>query len=82
MILGASARVADSERMTLNFLTKRRPTTDCEHMAQIRLEIAGMSRSVCESCGKVSVGYVEDHYGPERVQELAPFLGTDDDTDD
>jgi hypothetical protein len=81
MVLGASARVADSERMTLNFLTKRRPTTECDHTAQMRLEIAGMSRSVCESCGKVSVGYVEDHYGPERVQELAPLLGADD-TDD
>ncbi|HJS72393.1 MAG TPA: hypothetical protein VJ858_06655 [Acidimicrobiia bacterium] len=47
--------------MTLNFLTKRRRTTECTHEKQMRIEVAGMSRDVCESCGRVSVGYVDDH---------------------
>lgn len=51
--------------MTLSFLNKR---ADCEHRFQMRIEIAGMSREVCESCGKVSVGYVESHISSERAQ--------------
>lgn len=30
-----------------------------------------MSREFCEACGKVTVSYVEEHYNPERVQEVA-----------
>lgn len=56
--------------MSLRFLTKVRATASCEHESQIRLEVAGMSREVCESCGRVSVDYVEDHYRPERVEEV------------
>lgn len=47
--------------MTISFLAKRRTTTDCPHLVELRLEIAGMIRSVCDNCGRVSVGYVEDH---------------------
>lgn len=57
--------------MQLNFLTKRRPTTThCEHTSEVRLEIAGLNRSVCESCGRVSVEYLGDHLGTRRSQEL------------
>ena len=54
-------RNVDHRSMTLNFLTKRRMTTECTHEKQIRTEVAGMSREVCESCGRVSVGFVDDH---------------------
>ena len=57
--------------MTLNFLSQRRLTTDCGHAAQMKIEIAGMSREVCELCGKITVSYVEDHFSPHRAQELA-----------
>lgn len=57
--------------MTLSFLSKRRLTADCTHSNQMRIEIAGMSREVCEACGKVTVSYIEEHYDPERVQGLA-----------
>jgi hypothetical protein len=33
----------------------------CSHKSEMRMEIAGMSRSVCESCGRVSVTYIDDH---------------------
>lgn len=56
--------------MSLRFLTKSRITENCAHESQIRIEVAGMSRDVCERCGRVSVGYVEDHYKPERVEEV------------
>jgi hypothetical protein len=36
-------------------------TTECTHEKQMRIEVAGMSREVCESCGRVSVGFVDDH---------------------
>lgn len=56
--------------MTLNFLSKNRVTGHCEHESQIRTEVAGMSREVCESCGKVTVGYIQSHIRPERAQKL------------
>lgn len=34
----------------------------------MRIEIAGMSREVCENCGRVSVGYVEEHYTEQGAQ--------------
>lgn len=63
--------------MSLNFMSKRRSPDKCAHAAQVRIEIAGMSRSVCEGCGQISVGYVEDHFAEERVQEVALLLGSD-----
>lgn len=63
----SSSSAADDSMMTLSFLNKR---SDCEHKFQMRIEIAGMSREVCESCGKVSVGYVESHISPERAQSF------------
>lgn len=69
--------------MTLSFLSKRRLTADCSHSNQMRIEIAGMSREVCEACGKVTVSYVEVHYNPERVQEVATkSFGPTADSDD
>lgn len=56
--------------MTLKFLSKNKVTGACEHESQIRTEVAGMSREVCESCGKVTVGYIQSHIQPERAQEL------------
>ena len=56
--------------MTIKFLSKNRPTPNCKHEKQIRTMVAGMSREVCESCGKVSVGYVENHLGSERAEKL------------
>jgi hypothetical protein len=57
------ALIDDDWGMTINFRSMRRPTTPpCDHESQIRTEIAGMSRSVCETCGRVSVGYVGNHF--------------------
>jgi hypothetical protein len=68
--------------MTLNFLSKRRHTTDCKHTTQMKIEIAGMSREVCESCGKVTVSYVDEHFSRERAQELAERSVGSDSSDD
>lgn len=65
---------ADEIRMTIKFLSKHGPTTECKHESQMRMEIAGMSREVCESCGKVSVGYVENHLASERADKLEAAL--------
>jgi hypothetical protein len=68
--------------MTLNFLSKRRHMTDCSHKSQMKIEIAGMSREVCESCGKVTVSFVDEHFSRERAQELAErSVGADDTSD-
>lgn len=56
--------------MTIKFLSRHGPTNQCGHESQMRTEIAGMSREVCESCGKVSVGYVGNHLVHERAEEL------------
>ena len=52
------------------FLSKRSITSDCKHETQMKLEVAGMSRAVCELCGKISVGYVADHFQVEQAQEV------------
>jgi hypothetical protein len=52
-----------------NFRTKRRMSS-CSHESLIRIEIAGMSREVCESCGRVAIGYVENH-ARAKVAQLA-----------
>lgn len=56
--------------MSIKFLSKHRSITDCKHESQMRIEVAGMSREVCEACGKVTVGYIENHLGSERAQKL------------
>lgn len=55
--------VEDSD-MPLKFLAKGRTTANCKHDSVIRIEVAGMSREVCEDCGRVSLGYVEQHLQP------------------
>lgn len=52
----------DESDMTINFRSLRRVTPECEHETEIKTEIAGLSRTVCESCGRVSVGYVGNHF--------------------
>lgn len=61
--------MVDVSCMTLNFLGRRKVTAECTHRFQMRIEVAGMSREVCESCGQVSVGYVEDHFLVEPALE-------------
>jgi len=56
--------------MTIKFLSKHGSITQCTHESQMRMEIAGMSREVCEACGKVSVGYVENHLGSDSAEKL------------
>ena len=63
--------------MSLSFMSKRRSPDKCDHPARVRIEIAGMSRSVCEACGKISVGFVEDHFAEERVQEVELLLASE-----
>lgn len=53
--------IVDVFFMTITFRSKRRTTDNCVHSHQVHMEIAGMSRAVCETCGRVSVGYVENH---------------------
>lgn len=61
--------------MTFKFPPRRRATATCTHDTQMRIEVAGLSREVCEACGKVSVGFVEHHYA-EDVDDAA--TSTDD----
>lgn len=76
MVHGSGAVFADENRMELSFLTNRRSTATCEHVHQVSFEIAGMSRSVCENCGKVSVRYIENHFSPERIYEVESMLSS------
>lgn len=62
--------LVDLSGMTLKFLSKHAMTADCPHESQMRLEVAGMSRDVCEACGKVSVGYLANHLKSDRSQEV------------
>lgn len=57
------AAVADLSDMALKFLTKRRMTSNCAHESLMRIEVAGMSREVCEECGRVKLGFIEAHHG-------------------
>jgi hypothetical protein len=68
----------DPSLMTLNFLPRRRLTAECAHERQMRIEVAGMSREVCESCGRVSVAYVGDHF---QRDDVAAVSGSDDSSD-
>lgn len=65
--------------MTMNFLAKRRITAECEHASRMCTEIAGMRREVCESCGRVSVAYIEDHFHPDRIHEVEVEMVDSDD---
>ena len=47
---------------------KRRTTAQCNHESVIRIEVAGMSREVCEGCGRVSLAYVEEHFRTKLAQ--------------
>ncbi|MGD2042952.1 MAG: hypothetical protein PVJ28_04820 [Acidimicrobiia bacterium] len=60
----------DDHLMTINFRSKRRTTSECPHETSMRIEVAGMSREVCESCGRVSVGFVEEHFSSEGAQAV------------
>ena len=60
--------------MELKFMSKRRPATQCKHTSEVRLEIAGLVRSVCETCGRVSVDVVEDRFSPERRHGPGPLV--------
>lgn len=57
--------------MTLNLLARRQFTSECKHENQRRIEIAGMSRTVCQSCGRVSIGYLEHHYDSDSTVTLS-----------
>ncbi len=70
MTLEFSSPPVDEIYMTIKFLSKNRATTNCAHETQIRTMVAGMSREVCKACGKVSVGYVENHLGAEGSEKL------------
>lgn len=71
----------DVYRMTINFRSRRRTTSDCEHETSMRIEVAGMSREVCESCGRVSVGFVEEHFSPEGAQAVESKAACSDSVD-
>lgn len=60
---------ADPDHMTLSFRAKKRPSSTCIHPSEISIEVAGMSRSVCESCGRVSLVFVDNHY-KDRADEI------------
>jgi hypothetical protein len=58
--------------MTINFRGRARVINDCMHDSTMRIEVAGMSREVCEGCGRVSLGFVEDHYSEWMDSESFP----------
>lgn len=45
----------------MNIITRRRQVADCDHQTTIRTENAGLSRNVCRTCGRVSLGFVATH---------------------
>lgn len=55
--------------MGFSFSAKQRSAVMCAHSNEITTEIAGLNRSVCEQCGRVSVSYVKDAY-PSVWKEL------------
>jgi hypothetical protein len=58
----------DQPCMGFSFSTKQRSTALCKHTTEIKIEVAGLSRSVCESCGNVSVGFVKDIYPEDWIE--------------
>ena len=57
--------------MSLNFRARSRMAANCKHESKIRIVVAGMSREVCEACGRVSLGYVENHRRTELISSEA-----------
>lgn len=55
--------------MSKNFRSRLRSMDKCSHTREMRTEIAGMSRSVCEDCGRVSVTYIDDHLRRTRSSQ-------------
>ena len=49
---------------------------NCRHESTMRIVVAGMSREVCEACGRVSLGYVGDHRHTELVHSGAVTSST------
>lgn len=47
--------------MSKKFRSRLRNMEKCSHTSELRMEIAGLSRAVCERCGRVSVAYIDDH---------------------
>lgn len=64
-------RPAEALSMSVNFLARSRITANCKHESTVRIEVAGMSREVCEACGRVSLGYVENHCHSTLVHRTA-----------
>ena len=60
--------MVDHHDMTIHFRSRRRTTAECKHQTSILIEIAGMSREVCETCGRVSDG-VAGRYGTTSAEE-------------
>jgi hypothetical protein len=57
--------------MSLNFKARSRMAANCRHELSMRIVVAGMSREVCEACGRVSLGYVENHRRTEPIPSEA-----------
>lgn len=51
-------------------------TRTCEHTHSVTTFVAGLARSVCEACGKVSIRYLGDgaQWPEGHVGEGAPFV--------
>jgi hypothetical protein len=64
-------RQVEEDVMSLNLLARSRNADNCKHESAMRIEVAGMSREVCESCGRVSLGYVENHCHKRLAQSAA-----------
>lgn len=62
--------------MNIKFRSPRRTAAECKHESSIRMEFAGMSREVCEACGRVSVGFVEPHVVDEIAQTVEGTPGS------
>lgn len=46
----------------------RTQTAECDHDHRVEAAFAGLGRSVCESCGHVSLSYQYDLFEEEREQ--------------
>jgi len=56
--------------MTFSSKARRRAIYDCTHETTVQTEISGLRRSVCETCGHVSVEYVANHLKPEQIEAV------------
>jgi hypothetical protein len=56
--------------MTFSSRARRRAIYDCTHETTVQTEISGLRRSVCETCGHVSVEYVANHLKPEQIETV------------